>query len=63
MENANRLQKELETKYENVSIKESGGSKTLFRVRLGRFSSREEAMEFGEENLKPDDLQFRVVDD
>lgn len=62
VENATALQEKLEKKFDNVSVVPVTLSDQVFyRVRIGSFSSREEAETFGEESLEKEGIAFKSV--
>jgi tetratricopeptide (TPR) repeat protein len=61
-ENAVRAARELRNTFDTVSlIKVTAESSTVYRVRLGSFSSEQEALDWGERTLRPAGRLFRVV--
>ncbi len=62
--NAGALKAELSKRYSPVSIMAAiVGDKTIYRVRVGAFRSKESAQTFGDTALAKKGLKFRIVED
>jgi cell division septation protein DedD len=63
-DNAGTLRADLAKRYTSVSIVAAVvGDKTIYRVRVGIFGSRESAQAFGDSALTKKGLKFRIVED
>ncbi len=61
-ENAASYRKELKKTFGTVRILETDrGENVLHRVRVGLFKTEEDALAFGEKQLRPRDIPFRVI--
>lgn len=61
-QNASNLQKKLSEKYENVSVfPVTHSDQVFYRVRIGTFSSREDAESFAEKKMVKSGLNYQVV--
>lgn len=61
-ENASNLQKKLSKNFENVTVfPVTNSDQVYYRVRVGSFSSREEADEFGKNRLEELEVKYQVV--
>jgi tetratricopeptide (TPR) repeat protein len=62
-ENARNLQKKLSKEFKDVTIAEAKpGDQVFYRVRIGSFSSREEALKFATDSLEQAGLKYTVVE-
>lgn len=60
--NAVKMKINLEKSFNNISIKaQKSGERTLYKVRIGRFSSQQEALTFAANKLRPKKIKFRIV--
>jgi len=63
VENARNLQKKLSKEFKNVTMVEAKpGDQVFYRVRIGSFSSREEALKFASDSLAESGLKYTVVE-
>jgi tetratricopeptide (TPR) repeat protein len=61
-ENANTMAKKMEEDFDNVSIiKEKEHKKIFHKVRIGSFTTHDEALSFGEKELKTKGVAYRIV--
>ncbi|MFP4681563.1 MAG: SPOR domain-containing protein [Chitinispirillaceae bacterium] len=61
-DNARKMKSKLEASYENVMIQRAtSGDRTLYRVRVGAFQTRDEASAFAEQKLKKAGFSTSIV--
>jgi cell division septation protein DedD len=64
MENAEALKTELSKQFSQVSITAgSSGDKTVYRVRVGAFDTKESAQAFGDSSLVKKGMKFQIVEE
>lgn len=62
-ENARNLQKKLSKEFKDVTMVETKpGEQVFYRIRIGSFSSREEALKFASDSLTEAGLKYTVVE-
>lgn len=60
--NAVKMKINLEKSFKNISIKaQKSGERTLYKVRVGQFSSQQDALTFAAGKLRPKKIKFRIV--
>lgn len=60
--NALKMKKDLGKSFKNITIKkQKSGDRTLHKVRVGRFNSQQEALDFAALRLRPKKIMFRIV--